>query len=70
MTVGAVWCDRCGGALDAAGSSGGHDACRRARVLEPPRYCPACRRRLKVQVLPAGWRAVCVEHGASGPAAG
>ncbi|HET8682325.1 MAG TPA: hypothetical protein VFM54_10695 [Micromonosporaceae bacterium] len=61
--------------MDAAGSSAGgasgsHDACGRARALEPPRYCPACGRRLKVQVLPAGWRAACVEHGASGPATG
>ncbi|MEV4760103.1 hypothetical protein AB0J86_34075 [Micromonospora sp. NPDC049559] len=53
------WCDRCGGAL----SDGGHDGCRTARSLEPPRYCPACRRRMKVQVLPAGWTATCVEHG-------
>jgi hypothetical protein len=54
-----MFCDRCGGSLD----EGTHDACAAARVLEPPRYCPACRRRLKVQVLPTGWRAVCVEHG-------
>jgi len=54
-----VWCDRCGGELGA----GGHDGCRAARALEPPRYCGACRRRMKVQVLPAGWRATCVEHG-------
>jgi hypothetical protein len=31
--------------------------------MEPPRYCPACRRRMKVQVLPQGWVARCVEHG-------
>lgn len=54
-----AWCDRCGGAL----GEGGHEACRAARQLEPPRYCPACRRRMKVQVLPAGWTATCVEHG-------
>ncbi|HLL65934.1 MAG TPA: hypothetical protein VK453_09325 [Micromonosporaceae bacterium] len=54
------WCDRCGGAL----AEGDHDACRTARVLEPPRFCPWCRRRMKVQVLPGGWRAECVEHGA------
>jgi hypothetical protein len=53
------WCDRCGEPLD----TGAHEACARARTLEPPRYCPACRRRMKVQVLPAGWVAVCVEHG-------
>jgi hypothetical protein len=54
-----VYCDRCGGTVEA----GSHTACRAARALEPPRFCPACRRRMKVQVLPAGWRAVCVEHG-------
>lgn len=56
-----AWCDRCGGALTA----GDHDACSAARALEPPRFCPYCRRRMKVQVLPAGWRATCVEHGAA-----
>jgi hypothetical protein len=54
-----LWCDRCGAAL----ADGGHEACAAARVLEPPRYCGRCRRRMKVQVLPAGWRATCVEHG-------
>ncbi|BFU43083.1 hypothetical protein [Krasilnikovia sp. MM14-A1004] len=58
--VTAVWCDRCGEAAD----SGDHAACRRARELEPPRFCPQCRRRMKVQILPAGWTATCVEHGA------
>jgi hypothetical protein len=55
----ASYCDRCGGELGSAG----HAACRAARALEPPRFCPSCRRRMKVQVLPAGWRAVCAEHG-------
>jgi hypothetical protein len=59
--VTAAFCDRCGGELAGPGR---HEACAAARVLEPPRYCPVCRRRLKVQVLPTGWRAVCVEHGA------
>ncbi|MER7332233.1 MULTISPECIES: hypothetical protein [unclassified Micromonospora] len=53
------WCDRCG---EPAGA-GAHAACRAARELEPPRYCARCRRRMKVQVLPVGWAAVCVEHG-------
>ncbi|TDC72953.1 hypothetical protein E1193_26610 [Micromonospora sp. KC606] len=53
------WCDRCG---DEA-ATGAHSACVAARVLEPPRYCARCRRRMKVQVLPVGWSAVCVEHG-------
>ena len=56
-----TWCDRCGDAL----GEGTHEACAAARALEPPRYCPACRRRLKVQVLPAGWTASCVEHGST-----
>ncbi|HEY1488931.1 MAG TPA: hypothetical protein VGF84_22680 [Micromonosporaceae bacterium] len=54
-----TWCDRCGDAVTA----GAHDDCRAARELEPPRYCGQCRRRMKVQVMPAGWRASCVEHG-------
>jgi hypothetical protein len=53
------YCDRCGGEVGA----GSHAACVAARALEPPRYCPRCRRRMTVQVLPAGWRARCVEHG-------
>jgi len=57
-----TYCDRCGGVHD----TDGHPACRAARALEPPRFCPRCRRRMKVQVLPAGWRAVCVEHGEIG----
>jgi hypothetical protein len=56
------YCDRCGGEL---GTAPDHAACRAARALEPPRFCPSCRRRMKVQVLPAGWRAVCAEHGAT-----
>ncbi|MGH3717023.1 MAG: hypothetical protein ACRDT4_26720 [Micromonosporaceae bacterium] len=52
------WCDRCGGAL-----TEDHSGCTRARDLEPPRFCPYCRRRMKVQVLPVGWHATCVEHG-------
>ncbi|MEV0431225.1 hypothetical protein [Micromonospora sp. NPDC050495] len=57
--VAARWCDRCG----EASATGGHDACTAARAWEPPRYCAHCRRRMKVQVLPSGWSAVCVEHG-------
>jgi hypothetical protein len=51
-----TWCDHCG-------EPGEHPACVAARRLEPPRFCPRCRRRMKVQVLPAGWSATCVEHG-------
>jgi hypothetical protein len=44
-------------------ADGRHEACAAARALEPPRFCPACRRRMKVQVLPSGWSAHCVVHG-------
>ncbi|MBO0868528.1 MAG: hypothetical protein J2P15_08180 [Micromonosporaceae bacterium] len=59
-----MYCDRCG--RDLAGDLAGetdHAACRAARALEPPRFCPQCARRMKVHVLPAEWRAECVEHG-------
>ncbi len=62
--TGEVYCDRCGQPL----ADGDHAACRAARRLEPPRFCPICRRRMKVQVLPSGWRAECVAHGVSLPA--
>jgi hypothetical protein len=54
-----TYCDRCG----EPAASGDHGGCAAARALEPPRYCPACRRRLVVQVLPTGWAARCVQHG-------
>lgn len=58
-TVATTWCEQCGGALD----EGDHTPCERLAVLDPPRWCPQCRRRMVVQVLPTGWRATCVEHG-------
>ncbi|MEU4425423.1 hypothetical protein AB0F81_32785 [Actinoplanes sp. NPDC024001] len=51
-----AFCDHCG-------EPGNHPACAAARELEPPRFCPHCRRRMKVQVVPTGWTATCVEHG-------
>jgi ribosomal protein S18 acetylase RimI-like enzyme len=51
------WCGQCGREL----TGEGHDRCRDG--LEPPRYCPHCRRRMVVQVVPSGWSARCVEHG-------
>lgn len=51
-----MYCDRCG-------EPGTHPECASARELEPPRYCSDCRRRMKVQVVPTGWTASCVEHG-------
>lgn len=55
----APWCGWCGEAL----TPEGHEACRRAVELDPPRYCARCRRRMVVQVTPTGWTAVCSEHG-------
>jgi hypothetical protein len=52
----AVYCGRCG-------EPGTHEACERALALEPPRSCAVCRRRMVVQIVPAGWRARCSEHG-------
>ena len=46
------WCSHCG----QAGVQ--HD-----QPLEPPRWCPRCRRRMVVQVHPTGWTAHCSEHG-------
>lgn len=68
-----TYCDRCGepdltSAEAPAGAAAGHDGCRAARELEPPRYCTHCRRRMKVQVVPTGWTATCVEHGTLGNA--
>ncbi|MFN8194686.1 MAG: hypothetical protein U0R80_10435 [Nocardioidaceae bacterium] len=54
-----VFCGQCGRPL----AEGGHEGCARRLVLEPPRFCAACARRMKVQVDPLGWTAECVEHG-------
>ncbi|GAA4322078.1 hypothetical protein ACFQY7_52170 [Actinomadura luteofluorescens] len=53
-----MYCDRCGEPAE-----GDHTPCRTARRMEPPRYCPDCRRRLKVQVTPTAWTAECSHHG-------
>lgn len=37
---------------------------------DPPRFCPACGRRLVVQVLPDGYRARCTRHGPVSPRSG
>lgn len=55
-------CPRCG--RDIADASL-HATCAQAMELEPPRYCVQCGRRMKVQVVPTGWSAACVEHGVS-----
>ena len=53
------YCGHCGEELAARD----HTTCEHRLLMEPPRFCPACRRRMKVQVTPRGWRATCVEHG-------
>lgn len=59
-----AFCGHCGEPTGAAPGVGrDHAACDRRLVLEPPRFCTACRRRMKVQVTPRGWSAECVEHG-------
>lgn len=52
-------CARCGELR----AEGDHDSCDAALALEPPRYCPACKRRMTVQVRPTGWTATCSAHG-------
>jgi hypothetical protein len=54
-----VFCDQCGVEL----GDHPHERCEQRRRLEPPRFCPRCRRRMVVQVVPRGWTARCVEHG-------
>jgi hypothetical protein len=55
----ATSCGHCGLLL----TEGAHDACGQRLELEPPRYCPRCRRRMVVQVTPDHWTARCAEHG-------
>ncbi|GAB3073939.1 hypothetical protein [Nocardioides zeae] len=57
-----TFCGHCGEAV--AGRD--HGRCAQSLALEPPRFCSACRRRMKVQVTPRGWSAACVEHGVVG----
>ena len=59
-----LYCGRCGEPRsDGDRAVGEHSGCERALLLEPPRYCATCRRRLIVQVLPTGWTARCSAHG-------
>ncbi|MGR0158659.1 biotin synthase auxiliary protein BsaP [Paenarthrobacter nitroguajacolicus] len=65
------FCGHCG-SLDASGSGGGptsdtHQSCQQRLAMEPPRFCPQCRRRMKVQVTPLGWTAECSRHGKLAP---
>jgi NADH pyrophosphatase NudC (nudix superfamily) len=67
MDVSPGFCGHCGRPLTPAagppGTAPGHDACRAARALEPPRYCPRCGRRMIVKVTPTGWSSRCSHHG-------
>jgi hypothetical protein len=54
-----IYCGRCGEPQ----ADGDHAGCRRSLRLEPLRYCPQCRRRLIVQVLPTSWTGRCSTHG-------
>jgi len=58
------YCGHCGEPLTAP-----HERCDTRLKLEPPRYCPECRRRLIVQVFPTGYQARCSAHGELTPAA-
>jgi len=57
----AGYCDHCGRQLTPADR--GHEACRAARKLDPPRYCARCGRRMVVKVTPDGWSSQCARHG-------
>ncbi|HEX3649779.1 MAG TPA: hypothetical protein VHV49_15245 [Pseudonocardiaceae bacterium] len=52
-----AWCGQPAG-------TGEHERCRaRLALVDPPRYCVHCARRMVVQVTPAGWTATCSRHG-------
>jgi hypothetical protein len=52
-----LWCGRPSGTGGDCADAG----CR--RELDPPRFCPTCGRRLRVQVAPTGVTASCRDHG-------
>lgn len=60
-----VFCNYCGKpVVDDQGSEVDHAACaKRLQLIDPPRFCSACARRMVVQVTPAGWTARCSRHG-------
>jgi hypothetical protein len=61
-TVGTHFCSWCGG--ETTGTDDAHEKCRgRLSLVDPPRYCPECARRMVVQVDPMGWTARCSRHG-------
>jgi NADH pyrophosphatase NudC (nudix superfamily) len=55
----AQFCGQCGQPL----AAGDHSHCGDRALLEPPRFCAQCGRRMVVQVDPVGWRAECSRHG-------
>jgi hypothetical protein len=58
--VAAEFCDGCGKPV----AEGDHARCDARRgTTDAPRYCTACARKLRVQILPTGWRAECVKCG-------
>lgn len=61
----AQFCGLCGEPSDGGDgpASDVHHRCAERLAMEPPRYCAACRRRMKVQVTPLGWTAECSRHG-------
>ncbi|WP_082575824.1 biotin synthase auxiliary protein BsaP [Arthrobacter sp. Soil762] len=65
----AKFCGHCGEPSDVGASpaSDVHRRCGERLAMEPPRYCAACRRRMKVQVTPLGWSAECSRHGMLAP---
>jgi hypothetical protein len=54
-----VYCGHCGQRAD----SRDHHECQRAGILDPPRYCTTCGRRMIVKVTPDRWTARCSRHG-------
>lgn len=65
----ATFCGHCGVPSDGGDlpASDVHRSCVDRLAMEPPRYCAACRRRMKVQVTPLGWSAECSRHGVLAP---
>ena len=55
------WAEHCTGCGQSTGRcpTGGHCTGR----YEPPRFCPACGRRLAVRITPTSWTARCRDHG-------
>lgn len=64
LPAGTVYCGHCGRPVVSGDDSNtSHPGCEQRLLMEPPRYCVDCGRRLKVQVTPTGWTAECSRHG-------